>query len=85
MIMLTARDDETDKIIGLEMGADDYITKPFASRELLARINAVIRRTRMLPPNLQVTEAAPHPRLRRLAPGHHRAPSAGRRRHGGRA
>ena len=58
VIMLTARDDATDKIIGLEMGADDYITKPFASRELLARINAVIRRTRMLPPNLQVTEAS---------------------------
>ena len=39
VIMLTARDDATDKIIGLEMGADDYITKPFASRELLARIS----------------------------------------------
>jgi two-component system OmpR family response regulator len=58
VIMLTARDDATDRIIGLEMGADDYITKPFSSRELLARINAVIRRTRMLPPNLQVTEAS---------------------------
>jgi signal transduction histidine kinase len=55
--MLTARDEETDRIIGLEMGADDYLTKPFAARELLARINAVLRRTRMLPPNLQVTEA----------------------------
>jgi two-component system OmpR family response regulator len=58
VIMLTARDDATDRIIGLEMGADDYVTKPFAARELLARIKAVIRRTRMLPPNLQVTEAA---------------------------
>ena len=58
VIMLTARDDATDRIIGLEMGADDYVTKPFSSRELLARINAVIRRTRMLPPNLQVTEAS---------------------------
>jgi len=56
--MLTARDDETDRIIGLEMGADDYVVKPFSSRELLARINAVIRRARMLPPNLQVSEAA---------------------------
>jgi two-component system OmpR family response regulator len=55
--MLTARDDETDRIIGLEMGADDYLTKPFAARELLARIKAVLRRTRMLPPNLQITEA----------------------------
>ena len=58
VLMLTARDDQTDRIIGLEMGADDYVVKPFAARELLARIKAVIRRTRMLPPNLQVTEAA---------------------------
>ena len=58
VVMLTAREDHTDRIIGLEMGADDYVTKPFAARELLARIKAVIRRTRMLPPNLQVTEAA---------------------------
>jgi two-component system OmpR family response regulator len=57
VVMLTARDDQTDRIVGLEMGADDYVTKPFAARELLARIKAVIRRTRMLPPNLQVTEA----------------------------
>jgi two-component system, OmpR family, response regulator len=56
VVMLTARDDPTDRIIGLEMGADDYVTKPFAARELLARIKAVIRRTRMLPPNLQVTQ-----------------------------
>jgi two-component system OmpR family response regulator len=58
VVMLTARDDETDRIVGLEMGADDYVVKPFSSRELLARINAVIRRARMLPPNLQVSEAA---------------------------
>ena len=58
VVILTAREDQTDRIIGLEMGADDYVTKPFAARELLARIKAVIRRTRMLPPNLQVTEAA---------------------------
>jgi len=57
VLMLTARDDETDRIIGLEMGADDYLAKPFAARELLARIKAVLRRTRMLPPNLQITEA----------------------------
>lgn len=57
ILMLTARNDETDRIIGLEMGADDYLTKPFAARELLARIKAILRRTRMLPPNLQVTEA----------------------------
>jgi two-component system OmpR family response regulator len=57
VLMLTARDDEMDRIIGLEMGADDYLPKPFAARELLARIKAVLRRTRMLPPNLQISEA----------------------------
>jgi len=56
ILLLTARDDETDRIIGLEMGADDYVVKPFSPRELLARIKAVIRRTRMLPPNLRITE-----------------------------
>lgn len=57
VILLTARDDEMDRIIGLEMGADDYIPKPFAARELLARIKSVLRRTRMLPPNLQISDA----------------------------
>lgn len=56
ILILTARNDETDRIVGLEMGADDYLAKPFAARELLARIKAVLRRTRMLPPNLQITE-----------------------------
>ncbi|AVR98543.1 response regulator [Pseudoduganella armeniaca] len=59
ILMLTARDEEADRILGLEMGADDYLTKPFAARELMARIHAVLRRTRMLPPNLQVTESVP--------------------------
>ena len=44
IIMLTARDSEIDKVVGLELGADDYITKPYSSRELIARINAVLRR-----------------------------------------
>lgn len=57
VLMLTARNDDTDRIVGLEMGADDYLAKPFVARELLARIKAILRRTRMLPPNLQVTEA----------------------------
>jgi DNA-binding response OmpR family regulator len=45
MIMLTARVDEADKLIGLELGADDYVTKPFSPRELVARVRAVLRRT----------------------------------------
>ena len=53
ILMLTARGEEADRIVGLEMGADDYLSKPFASRELLARIRAVLRRTHMLPPNLE--------------------------------
>jgi two-component system response regulator RegX3 len=44
VIMLTARDGEIDKVVGLELGADDYVTKPFSSRELVARIRAVLRR-----------------------------------------
>jgi len=44
VIMLTAKDEEIDKVLGLELGADDYVTKPFSSRELLARIKAVLRR-----------------------------------------
>lgn len=50
VIMLTARGDEIDRIIGLEMGADDYLPKPFNPRELLARINAVMRRHERTPP-----------------------------------
>jgi two-component system, OmpR family, response regulator len=49
IIMLTALAEETDRIVGLEMGADDYLTKPFAPRELLARIKAVLRRAQSLP------------------------------------
>jgi two-component system, OmpR family, response regulator len=57
ILMLTARSEDTDRILGLEMGADDYLVKPFVARELLARIKAILRRTRALPPNLQITEA----------------------------
>ncbi len=46
IIMLTARDDDVDKIVGLELGADDYVTKPFNPRELVARVKAILRRTR---------------------------------------
>lgn len=54
ILMLTAREEETDKVLGLELGADDYITKPFSMRELLARVKANIRRVSMTTP---VTEA----------------------------
>lgn len=50
ILMLTAKAEETDKIVGLEIGADDYMTKPFSMRELLARVRAMLRRTRMTLP-----------------------------------
>ena len=53
VLMLTARGEETDRIIGIEMGADDYLVKPFNPRELLARIKTILRRARALPPNLR--------------------------------
>src|SRR5450756_1588269 len=46
VIMLTARDEEVDRVLGLELGADDYVPKPFSPRELVARVKAVLRRTR---------------------------------------
>ncbi len=45
VVLLTARDDEVDRVLGLELGADDYVTKPFSPRELVARVRAVLRRT----------------------------------------
>ena len=56
IIMLTARGDETDRIVGLEMGADDYLPKPFSPRELVARIKSVLRRARSMPENLKPEE-----------------------------
>jgi two-component system, OmpR family, alkaline phosphatase synthesis response regulator PhoP len=57
IIMLTARDDESDKLLGLELGADDYITKPFSPREVVARVRAVLRsRNRDIPELLRLGE-----------------------------
>ena len=54
IIMLTAKDSEIDKVVGLELGADDYVTKPYSSRELIARIRAVRRRGEMIEGNTEV-------------------------------
>jgi phosphate regulon transcriptional regulator PhoB len=58
VIMLTAKTDEIDKVLGLEIGADDYITKPFSVRELIARVRAVLRRARMMKPDDALDNAA---------------------------
>ncbi|MFZ5857829.1 MAG: response regulator transcription factor [Chloroflexota bacterium] len=64
ILMLTARDDEIDRVVGLEVGADDYLTKPFSMRELVARVKAQLRRTRQLREELgKPTETPPHETL----------------------
>jgi CheY-like chemotaxis protein len=60
VLMLTARDDEIDRVVGLEVGADDYMTKPFSMRELMARVKAMLRRVRMIRDEMQ-SGAQPHP------------------------
>jgi two-component system, OmpR family, response regulator MtrA len=52
ILFVTARDDEVDRVVGLELGADDYVTKPFSPRELVARVTSVLRRTRGVPETL---------------------------------
>jgi DNA-binding response OmpR family regulator len=59
ILMLTARDDEIDRVIGLEMGADDYLTKPFSMREFLARVKAQLRRVRLIRQELSAEEQIP--------------------------
>jgi len=59
IIMLTARVEDQDKIVGLEMGADDYVTKPFNPREIMARVRAVLRRAQGKPVSAKVIEAGP--------------------------
>jgi two-component system, OmpR family, response regulator MtrA len=56
ILILTARDEEADRVIGLELGADDYLTKPFSPRELVARVRAVLRRAEPVPPESRVIE-----------------------------
>jgi two-component system, OmpR family, alkaline phosphatase synthesis response regulator PhoP len=58
IIMLTARDSEVDKVLGLEMGADDYVTKPFSPRELMARVKAVLRRSEEAPSRPRIIDVS---------------------------
>jgi DNA-binding response OmpR family regulator len=59
VLMLTARDDVIDRVVGLEVGADDYMTKPFSMRELMARVKAMLRRVRLIRDELQQQAGAP--------------------------
>ena len=61
ILMLTARDDEIDRVVGLEVGADDYLTKPFSMRELVARVKAQLRRSRLLQDELEKSRLAAAP------------------------
>lgn len=79
VLMLTARTDDSDRILGTEMGADDYLIKPFVARELLARIKAILRRTRALPLTCR-SPGGQADRLWRLAARYRRPSSAGRQR-----
>jgi len=63
ILMLTARTDEVDKVVGLEVGADDYVTKPFSMRELLARVKALLRRERIIREELAAEQAGGRERL----------------------
>ncbi|GHO53537.1 response regulator transcription factor [Ktedonobacter robiniae] len=83
ILMLTARGDEIDKVVGLEVGADDYVTKPFGRRELLARVRALIRRSDYVPggegENGEEPEQERRPANRELVVGSLRIDLAGRR------
>ncbi len=66
ILMLTAKDDEIDRVVGLEVGADDYMTKPFSMRELMARIKAMLRRVRMIREEMEKIENLPSPQTQKL-------------------
>jgi DNA-binding response OmpR family regulator len=68
VVMLTARDTEVDTIVGLSVGADDYVTKPFSPRELVARIRAMLRRPRTVAPPMNASVAVPEPAPRAFGP-----------------
>jgi DNA-binding response OmpR family regulator len=61
VLMLTARDDEIDRVVGLEVGADDYLTKPFSMRELIARVKAMLRRVRLIRQEIETSTVAAAP------------------------
>lgn len=72
VLFVTARDDEVDRVVGLELGADDYVTKPFSPRELVARVTGVLRRTKGVPdamPQLEVGDVRLDPVERRVFSG----------------
>jgi two-component system alkaline phosphatase synthesis response regulator PhoP len=75
ILMLTARDEDVDKIIGLEMGADDYLTKPFNPRELVARVKAILRRGER---RSSMVEGPLHLGVLTIDPDHHEVTIAGR-------
>ena len=77
ILMLTAKADETDKIVGLEIGADDYMTKPFSMRELLARVRAMLRRTKMVEASSASKPASIKIRKLEIDVARHRASLAG--------
>jgi len=64
IMMLTAKTEETDRVVGLEVGADDYVTKPFSMRELMARVRAMLRRTEMVRKEAESGALAPTPCLK---------------------
>lgn len=72
ILFLSSRDDEIDRILGLEIGGDDYVTKPFSPRELVARINAILKRTQHNPAEQSVDDAIVQGKLQ-LSPQQHKA------------